>query len=393
MQVLDREKLATLAFRAGLTVVGVADSEQLETDAERLRTWQQAGFAAEMQYMQRSPELLSSPAAILPGARSVVTVALFYDRAPVSPLPPDHGRVARYAWGRDYHKVLRRRLEQLVALVRSEQGLSSLEARVFSDSVPLLERALGRKSALGFVGKSTMLIMPGRGTFFFLGEIIWDVDVRGSGSRAEDRRMHCGSCQSCMSECPTQAFVGERVLDAGRCISYLSIEKRGVLSLQERRMLGEWIFGCDVCQEVCPFNVVPLKKKLSADVPELGREAGVGPSLPLAEVLGMRDGAAFERKFAGTALMRAKREGLLRNAAIVAANRGVLGLETELLEASRADSSAIVRRHALWAYSEILSLQGGKAKARMLKRLQEAQADPDSGVVTEAREILAQLPN
>ena len=196
MQVLDQETLARLAFRAGLTVVGVADSEQLETDAERLRSWQQAGFAAEMQYMQRSPELLSSPAAILPGARSVVTVVLFYVRAPVSPLPSDHGRVARYAWGRDYHKVLRKRLEQLVALVRSEQCLSSLEARVFSDSVPLLERALGRKSALGFVGKSTMLIVPGRGTFFFLGEIIWNVDVRESGSRAEDRRMHCGSCQS-----------------------------------------------------------------------------------------------------------------------------------------------------------------------------------------------------
>ena len=158
-------------------------------------------------------------------------------------------------------------------------------------------------------------------------------------------------------------------------------------------MLGEWIFGCDVCQEVCPFNLVPLKKKLSADVPELGREAGVGPSLPLAEVLSMRDSSAFERRFSGTALMRAKREGLLRNAAVVAANRGSLSLELELLEASRADSSAIVRRHALWAYSEILGLQGSKAKARMLKRLQEAQADPDPGVVDEAREILAQLPN
>lgn len=392
MQVLELSTLQTLAARSGLTVVGVTGAEELRVDGERLRTWQERGFAAEMGYMQRSPELLLNPAGLHETVRSVVTVAIFYDRAPAQPLPEGHGRVARYAWGRDYHKVLRRRLEALVSLVRAEAGIE-VDARVFSDSVPLLERALAKRAGLGFVGKSTMLIVPGRGTFFFLGEILWNVEVRTDGASHSSRTMHCGSCQSCMTSCPTGAFAEERVLDASRCVSYLSIEKRGALSLAERRMLGEWIFGCDVCQDVCPFNIVPLKKRSPPDVPELGRDAGVGPSLALAEVLAMRDSKSFERRFAGTALMRAKREGLLRNAAVVAANRCVESLSPILLEASREDGAATVRQHALWAYCELLAGQGSAARARVVERLESALNDPDPEVVAEARENLGRLPN
>lgn len=392
MQALELSTLQTLAARSGLAVVGVTGTDELSMDREWLRTWQERGFAAEMRYMQRAPELLSQPGGILAGVRSVVTVALFYDRTPLRPLPEGHGRVARYAWGRDYHKVLRRRLEGLVSLVRSELGID-VDARVFSDSVPLLERALAKRAGLGFVGKSSMLIVPGRGTFFFLGEILWNLEVLTDGETRNSRKGHCGSCQSCMERCPTGAFVEERVLDAGRCVSYLSIEKRGTLSIAERRMLGEWVFGCDVCQDVCPFNIVPLKRGLPPDVPELGRDAGIGPSLSLTELLSMRDLKAFERRFAGTALMRAKREGLLRNAAVVAANRHVQSLVPTLLEASREDCSATVRLHALWAYCELLAGQGSASRSRVVARLESALNDPDAEVIAEAREHLGRLPN
>lgn len=392
MQFLALTTLRDLAARCGLSVLGVTGADRLQADLERLRSWQERGLAAGMTYMLRPPELLASPAAVVPGARSVITVALFYDRTPVDPLPAGHGRVARYAWGRDYHKVLRKRLEALVDLVRAEVG-AALEARVFSDSVPLLERALGSKAGLGFVGKSSMLIIPGKGTFFFLGELLSNLEVQLDEPAAEPRGRHCGSCKSCLTECPTQAFVGERVLDAGRCISYLTIEKRGALVEAERRMIGDWLFGCDVCQEVCPFNFVSLKKGRGAEVPELGAEAGVGPSLALGELLSIRETSAFQRRFSGTALMRAKREGLLRNASVVAANRRVEELEGELLSASMEDSSGMVRQHALWAYVELVKDAGSSGAARAAARLARALSDPDAGVSAEAKMLLSRLPN
>lgn len=392
MQSLALSTLRGLAAQSGLSVLGVTDAYGLDSDREWLRQWQQQGMAADMSYMLRPPELLASPGAVVPGARSVVTVSLFYDRSPAGPLAAGNGKVARYAWGRDYHKVLRRRLESLVQAVRNEVG-SALEARIFSDSVPLLERALGSKAGLGFVGKSTMLIIPGRGTFFFLGEILWNLEVRIDEAAQPPRRMHCGSCQSCLTKCPTQAFVGERVLDAGRCISYLTIEKRGALTEPERRMIGEWLFGCDVCQEVCPFNLVSLKKGRTADVPELSAEAGVGPSLSLSELLSIRDQRTFERRFGGTALMRAKREGLLRNATVVAANRKSEELAAALLAASLEDCSPLVRQHALWAYIELMLDAGSVARTRAVERLQRAKSDPACEVVAEAEEILKRLPN
>lgn len=392
MQSLALTTLRDLAVRCGLSVLGITGADKLQADLERLQSWQERGFAAGMTYMLRSPELLANPAAIVPGARSVITVALFYDRTPVGPPPAGHGRVARYAWGRDYHKVLRKRLEALVDLIRAEVG-AALEARVFSDSVPLLERALGSRAGLGFVGKSSMLIIPGKGTFFFLGELLSNLEVQLDEPTAEPRGGHCGSCKSCLIECPTHAFVGERVLDAGRCISYLTIEKRGALVEAERRMIGDWLFGCDVCQEVCPFNFVSLKKGRGAEVPELGAGAGVGPWLPLRELLSIRDTASFERRFSGTALMRAKREGLLRNAAIVAANSRAEGLQAELLAASLEDSSAVVRQHALWAYVELVKDAGSSGAALAVGRLRKALDDPDRAVVAEAEGLLSRLPN
>lgn len=388
MQSLPLETLRQLAAQVGLSVVGVSGVEELGQDRAFLEAWQGAGHAGEMGYMLRDAQLLAAPLRVADGVRSVVTFGVHYDRSPRRELNPGHGRVARYAWGRDYHKVLRRRLQSLVELVRSAVACE-VTARVFSDSVPLLERALARRAGIGFIGKNTMLIVPRLGSFLFLAEVLWNLEITGIGpSAVPSAAHHCGSCSRCLSACPTGAFVAERVLDARRCISYLTIEKRGALSITERRWLGEWVFGCDVCQDVCPFNYVPLKRALRADLPELGAQAGVGDSLALGEILLMREPQQFERRFAGTAIMRTKREGLVRNAAIVAANTGSEQLLGALETAAREDSSPVVRQHALWGYATLARSASATSQAAISRCLDAALGDPDPAVVQEATLLL-----
>lgn len=387
---LTLNQLRTLAAEAGLSVVSVTSAEDLEGAREHLESWQGAGLAAEMEYMKRPSDLLISPRRLLPSARSIVTIAVFYERVPRLPLEKGHGRIARYAWGRDYHKVLRRRLKRLLEVTERHLG-HSVESRVFADSVPLLERALANRSGLGFIGKNTMAILPKEGSFFFLGELLWDVEVESPIIGASSA--HCGSCTRCLSHCPTGAFVKERVLDAGRCISYLTIEKRSALTYQEREWLGEWLFGCDVCQEVCPFNVVPLRKRSGGHAPELSREQGVGPSLSLERILTLKGDEEFAALFQGTALMRAKRVGLARNAAIVAANTQADHLFPVLVDRAQGDPAPLVRRHALWASAVIASRTGGVDVARVRNLLDNATKEEDLGVREECDLIRTQLRN
>jgi epoxyqueuosine reductase len=344
-----------------------------------------------MKFMERPSELLSTPAKLLPSVKSVVVVAVAYERTPRPELAPGYGRIARYAWGRDYHKVLRHRLERLLEVVQSHVG-APIEYRVFADSVPLLERALARRSGLGFIGKNTMAIIPKEGSFFFLGELLWNLEVERP---VEPHRSpsSCGTCTNCLSRCPSGAFVKERVLDAGRCISYLTIEKRSALTYQEREWVGEWLFGCDICQEVCPFNIVPLKKRYGPQVPELGRDAGVGPAVSLERVLRMRSDEEYRGMFQGTAVMRAKREGLARNAAVVAANTHAEGLFPLLGEVVRGDPSPLVRQHALWATAVMASRMGEGAIAEVKTLLDAAVHDGHHGVQEEVRTLRAQLRN
>lgn len=384
--------LATLrecASEVGLSVVAVTDAQDLELDRERLAVWQQSNYAGDMAFMNREPALLSSPLRLLPSARSVVCVGAYYDRSARAPIAPGYGRVARYAWGRDYHKVLRKRLEGLCELITSRLGHMPTY-RVFSDSVPLLERAVAHKAGMGFIGKNTMLIVPRAGSFMFLGEILWDLEVRDLDPQPVAQTANCGTCSRCLVQCPTQAFVSERVLDARRCISYLTIEKRDSLSWQERAWIGEWLFGCDVCQEVCPFNSRSLRLQSSADVAEFSPEHGAGQALSLREVLAIRDDASFVARFGGTPIMRTKRGGLLRNAAVVAANTGAVELLGDLADSALTDSAPIVRQHCVWAYC-VLARLGGVNREAMGHILNRAGADPNPLVASETRGCLEKL--
>ena len=267
-----------------------------------------------------------------------------------------------------------------------------IEYRVFADSVPLLERALARRSGLGFIGKNTMAIIPKQGSFFFLGELLWNLEVERP-EKSPRSQASCGSCTNCLVGCPTGAFVEDRVLDAGRCISYLTIEKRSALTYQERAWIGEWLFGCDICQEVCPFNIVPLKKGLGPHVPELGRDAGVGATISLERVLRMRTDDEYRAVFQGTAVMRAKREGLARNAAVVAANTHAENLFPLLGEVARHDPSPLVRQHAVWA-SAVMASRLGEGAVGVVKGLLDGAARDDAEAVREEVRILrTQLRN
>lgn len=388
---ITHEDLQRLARLQGLSIVSVLDPVDISEHEPRLEQWQQQGFAGEMQFMKRSADLLTQPRRLLSGLVSAVVIGVHYDRTSRTPLPIGHGRIARYAWGRDYHKVLRRRLRAFVESVESYVG-SKVDARVFSDSVPLLERALAEKAGLGFIGKNTMLIVPRLGSFLFLAEVLWNVRVDTFGQSPIQSKSHCGSCSSCMTNCPTEAFVGERALDARRCISYLTIEKRTALTEAERRGIGDWIFGCDVCQDVCPFNIQSIRKQRRSDIDDFSCASGAGQSLVLSEVLSLRTHEAFVARFGGTAIMRAKREGLLRNAAIVVGNTLCASLYDVLTGVVRQDESELVRQHALWATFRIAESEGSAVREGFKYLANDClRGDPAASVRAEADSLLNRL--
>src|ERR687889_180702 len=333
------------AYAAGFDLVGVTRAEPLTQGGERLREWQEAGMAADMGYMQRPVELLSNPKKLQKSAKSVVSLGVSY-------YPGDHpentrggGRVARYAWGRDYHEVIKERLFRLRGELEEELGVR-IKARGFTDAVPLLERSAAQHAGLGFFGRNSCLINQRVGSYFFIADLIVDLelerDAPGVGT--------CGRCTRCMDRCPTGAIKAPGVVDARLCISYLTIENRGEIPRDLRPLVGDWAFGCDVCQEVCPYN---KSKAARSRWPEFSEEAGTGPYLEIEEVLGIRTDEEFERRFVGTPLTRPGREGLLRNCCVAAGNLGLRSAVPALVRALRGDPSPLVRGHAAWALGEI----------------------------------------
>lgn len=346
-----RARLAELAARHGLELVGVTDASPLPDDRRRMEASVAAGRMGRMEWMGGDrPARATDPRALDPSARSVVVVAAPYagaDRAswdsepaalrralaPVLAGAPTEpvGRIARYALGTDYHVALRRRLEGLAADLRAA-GLPAGEV-AYVDDRPLAERALAARAGLGWIGKNTNLLTHARaGSWVFLGAILSSADLPTD----EPIRSSCGGCTRCLAGCPTGALVAPRAIDAGRCISYLTIEHPGVLDGWEAAAIGDWIFGCDVCQEVCPVN---------ADADDDGPL--LVPLLPMIEWLLPLGTRAFERAAGESALRRAGRHRLLRNAIAALGNAGPpTPGATRLLERAAADRRAEVRAQA-----------------------------------------------
>ena len=301
--------------------------------------WLDAGYAGTMDYMGRGRAERLDPRRLLPGARSVVAVALNYYQGE-SPGTEAWAPVARYARGRDYHDVMLPRLHRLAEVVREVAG-PAVRTRVAVDTSAVLERDLAARAGLGWAGKNTNLLHPELGSWFFIGIVLTTAEL----DLDEPLPDRCGTCRACLDVCPTEAFVAPYVLDARRCISYLTIEHRGPIPAPLREPMGEWVFGCDLCQTVCPWNrKAPLTGE-PALMPE--REPVHLPSL-----LEMTD-EDFKARFKGTALKRPKRQGLLRNAAVALGNRKDPAAIPALSRAL-SDPEPLVREHAAWALCRIV---------------------------------------
>jgi epoxyqueuosine reductase len=331
------------ALELGFDRVAIGSANPPEHGAA-LEAWLDAGYAGTMAYLERGRADRLDPARLLPGCRSVVAVAMSYNpgagAADATAEPDDDWRpVSRYARGRDYHDVIRPRLLELGAFIREAAG-GFVSSRAAVDSSAVLERDLAARAGLGWIGKNTNLLTPSLGSYFFIG-IVLTTATLPFDERLPD---HCGTCTACLDACPTRAFVGPYVLDARRCISYLTIEHRGDIAGPLAEQVGEWIFGCDVCQEVCPWN----RKAEPGREPALAPSGSLGPVESLLEF----DQSAFRARFRGTALWRTKRSGLVRNAAIVLANRGERRAVAALTRAL-ADEDAVVRHAAAWALAKL----------------------------------------
>ena len=362
------------AARHGFMVVGVTSAEPLAEALAALRAWCEAGHEGSMGYLSRDPPQRADPRTLQKEVRSVVSVAVnYWHDAPAFEDEGRYGRVARYAWGRDYHDLVLPRLEALGAeLVDRLPGAS--KARGACDHSPFLERAAAARAGLGFFGKNTCLLLPRKGSWYFLGELLLDVELP---STTPDGTDHCGTCSDCLGACPTDAFPAPFVLDARRCISYLTIEHRGPIPRELREAMGAWLFGCDVCQDVCPFN----RWAAPAPWPELGPAHGAGPRLDLGEVLALPDEQAFRARFAGTPLLRPRRAGLVRNAAIAARNVGASHLVPRLEALAGEDAEPVVRGAALWSLAGLDEARARRAAARLA-------GDPDADVRAEAEALL-----
>ncbi len=333
------EQIREAAERLGFARMGICSAERFERGANALHAWLEAGQHGEMGYMAEHPGR-AEPRSLHPTAKSVLVVALAYGR-PQSETPALHGRVAAYAAGRDYHLVFREKLTALAEAIEAITGGAVL-ARACVDSAPLLEREAAERAGVGFIAKSTMAIAPGLGSFVLLGELLLDLELPVS----TPARTRCGSCTRCLDACPTAAFSDPFVLDARRCISYLTIEYRGVIARELRPLLGNWIFGCDVCQTVCPFNA---SKKPRPVAPEL---EGNRSTLNLCALLRIGS-AAHRRLVADTPLRRAPRWQLMRNAAVALGNSDDPSAIPDLIEALRDNRYPLVRGHVAWALGRL----------------------------------------
>jgi epoxyqueuosine reductase len=295
------------AKRQAFDYCGVAAAGPIDAE-DRLGTWLERGYDAGMDWIGRARATRQDIRKRLPGARSVVVVAKNYYHP--RPKPPEGGgRVSRYAWGRDYHNVMRKPIGRLATFIASLETGAQTFCSV--DAGPVLERAWAAQAGIGWVGRNSLVLREGVGSYFFLGVVATTVGLTPD-TPVPDR---CGSCRACVKACPTEAIVEGRMVDSRRCISYHTIENRGAIPAELGRDFGDWVFGCDVCQEVCPWN---RKAPVSEERDFRPRRDHAHPRLD--KLVAITE-EAFRREFEGTPIMRAKPDGIRRNAAIVLANR------------------------------------------------------------------------
>jgi len=339
---LSFDELRGLFAGEGIPLVGIAPAEPVPLErAEAYVDWIERGYHGSMEYLARHASAKFDPKEVLPGCRAVIAAALPYGQETEQDRPPGHARIARYAWGRDYHRVFGNKLKR-IARVLSER----FPGEVFKccvDATPIEERFFAQRAGLGVIARNGLLVTERYGSYVFLGEILTTAPLEGTGPLKDPPPACPLACRRCAEACPTGAISPGGALKTHLCISYLTIEHRGAIPPELRPSIGPWIFGCDLCQEVCPLNVRAEKTK---EKDFLNHRAG--PFAALHSVLGLSRDDSFRRRFSGTPLMRPKREGLLRNACIAAANLNCFEL-IPILERLKRDCSELIAEHADWA--------------------------------------------
>ena len=383
------------ALTLGFDIAGIIPAG-LPRHGAAFGDWLAAGFHGEMSYLAARAAERADPTLFAPDAQSMIVVATSYVAGDTNssesgivahPEPVEgraasitQGRIARYACGPDYHDLIKPKLHAIDAFIRARTGREAL-GKVFVDTAPVLERDLAEQAGLGFIGRNCCLITPGLGSWTVLaGLMIPEKLETGSlkleaGNTRRQADQGCGRCTRCLDACPTRAFVAPHVLDARRCISYLTIELRGPIPCELRPLMGNWVFGCDVCQEMCPYN--RQTKHTSAAADQYGdlrlsasSAVGIRARVSVSELLALDD-AGFRARFRGTPVLRAKRRGLVRNACIAAGNAGDAALVPALVSLLT-DAEPLIRGHAAWALGRL----GGAEALRALDKATAVESDP-----------------
>ncbi len=361
-----KDVLRAIARELGLGLVGVTSAAPFRRGERVALDRTRRGLMGDLPwYTEDRVRRGTRPRTLLPGARSVISVAMDYLPEPMSddgdaPLPAGRGRVARYAWGRDYHNVLKKRLRQLMRRL-SERLDRPVAYRVYVDDGPMLDREVAWRAGVGFFGKNTN-VLTSIGSWVFLGQVITDLDLPPDRPSSKS----CGACTACMPACPTGAITAPYVIDSNLCIAYLTIEHRGAIRRDLRALIGDRVFGCDICQEVCPVNVT----RGAPTAEPAFRAPGRFSTLDLAEVLALDD-EGFRQRFQGSPIRRATRVGLQRNACVVLGNLGDVSA-VPALERALHEDEALVRGHAAWALGRL----GGENASRALREAEQRETDP-----------------
>ena len=367
------QQIQTRAHELGFELVGITPAERSQT-IQRYRQWIASGYAGKMGYLERHLPLKEDTRTLLQEAKSVISLAMNYwtlDTPKDLAEDPGRGQISRYAWGDDYHDVIRERLLLLVEFIKNTAE-TELKSRVFVDSGPILEREYAQKAKLGWIGKNTNLINWRSGSWYFLSEVLVSIELE---SETQPLRGSCGTCTKCIEACPTDAIIEPNLLDSRLCISYLTIELKDSIPKELRPEMGNLIFGCDICQEVCPWNSKATPTTEPAFQP---RHGNLAPEL--LTLINMTQ-TEFSKRFKGSPIKRAKRKGFLRNVIVAIGNwrsrAAVPALKKVLI-----DDEPLIRGHAAWALGQV----GGKnAKQALNTRL---KSEDDTEVISEIQDAL-----
>ncbi len=355
------ETIKELAISKGFDVVGVTNADNFERDEiealKRIRDGHMDGYSW---YNEERVKKMNRPSELLEDAQSIISLACSYLGDSADSSDTLNGRIARYSWGDDYHRVLKKRIADFCADL-SELVDIELKLRIFVDDGPMNDRAAARRSGVGWVGKNTNILTPSHGSWVLLGQVITNLPLPSD----LPLKKSCGNCVRCIDDCPTGAIVAPYVIDNKRCISYLTIELKGVIPRNLRPLMGDWIFGCDICQDVCPVNL----KALPGHLEEFKQRNGFStPELvPILEM----DQVTFSDRYKNSPIKRTKLVGLQRNACVALGNNGDEKAILPLSKALCSSEESVVRLHAAWAIGRI----GGREAATVLERAGDSESD------------------